>query len=154
MAEMPRLENTMVNNLGTTLRKLRKLKRAVALHRQHLAHVEATQGLHSQFLILARHNLVEALRVLGRHDEAEAALRAQRAKLEGFVAEARERAAAGKGREVQMIAPSTGAPHGSHACTAHLLLKRMQERLQVFLMRRARDGRRDESVHGVPPPWG
>jgi tetratricopeptide (TPR) repeat protein len=109
IAELHRLENTLVNNLGTTLLKMGKLKRAVALHRMHLARVEEVEGLHSQFIYLARHNLVEALRALGKHDDADAILRQQCEKMEAYARDAATRKERGEGRSVSMVAASTEA---------------------------------------------
>jgi tetratricopeptide (TPR) repeat protein len=109
MAELHRLENTLVNNLGTTLRKLRKLKQAVALHRMQLERIEELEGLHSQFIYLARHNLLDALTALGSYDEAESVLREQCKKIEAFADEAVERKKKGQGRSVSMVSASTAA---------------------------------------------
>lgn len=95
-----KLEGTLVNNLGTVLRQLRHYKRGVALHTQQLARVERVHGLHSAFLILARHNLVDILATLHRFGEAEALLVDQGRKLEALVAASREAAAAGRAGKV------------------------------------------------------
>lgn len=90
-----KLEVTLINNLGTVLRNQHKYKRVVALHRQHLAAVEERYGLHSSFLILARHNLVDILNHLHRSDEARDVLTGQLHKLTGHLEHVRQRKADG-----------------------------------------------------------
>jgi tetratricopeptide (TPR) repeat protein len=99
-SKQQKLEATLINNLGTVLRNKHKYKRAVALHRQQLHNVEEQQGLHSAFLILARHNLVDIFNVLKRHDEARELLLSQISKLEVHVEEVRGQKAAGVTAEV------------------------------------------------------
>ena len=108
MAGNEKLEATLVNNLGTVLRNRDELPRAVALHRSQLARVEARQGLHSSFLILARHNLVDILGALGRFDDAQALLDSQVGKLEGHVEEQKAARAAGQAPMVPVVV-ATGA---------------------------------------------
>lgn len=114
-SKQQKLEATLINNLGTVLRNKCKYKRAVALHQQQLRNVEEQQGLHSAFLILARHNLVDILNVLKRHDEARELLLSQIAKLEAHVQEVREQKAAGFAAEV--VVGASGADSGGEGET-------------------------------------
>jgi len=71
------LESTLTNNMGTVLRKQRKYRRALALHRAHMTGVIDKHGLESQFVVLARNNLVEVLELLHLNDDALELLRTQ-----------------------------------------------------------------------------
>ena len=71
------LEATLINNMGTVLRKQHKYKRALSLHRQHMEVVIQKHSLDSQYVVLARNNLVEVLELLQMKDEALELLRNQ-----------------------------------------------------------------------------
>lgn len=89
MAENWDLEATLINNMGTVLRKQRKFHATVSLHEKQLEGVVEKHGLHSPYVVLARHNLVEAYECLQRVGDAEALLTQQLAAMEAGPAEVR-----------------------------------------------------------------
>lgn len=81
------LEATLINNMGTVLRKQRKYHATLSLHRKQMDSVVDKHGLMSPYVVLARHNLVEALEILQRPADAEVLLKEQLADMEAAPAE-------------------------------------------------------------------
>ena len=106
LAGQAKLEVTLVNNLGTVLRTRRKFKRALALHRHELASIEERFGLHSSYVSLSRHNVVDLLGLLQRYDEAHELLESQAQQLEQLVEEAKQAKEEGREEMVFVASPS------------------------------------------------
>eukprot|EP00892_Ulva_mutabilis_P011017 jgi/Ulvmu1/8288/UM041_0100.1 len=82
MAGDAALETTLMHNLATALRKRGKYNMALMLHRSFKADIEAREGITSEYVVLARHSIVDILTTRKRGDECREYLDQEVAKLE------------------------------------------------------------------------
>jgi hypothetical protein len=77
-----KLHATLVNNLGTALRKQSKYGQALSMHKKHLQDVLATEPITSSFVTMARHSVADLLTVYHRPEECKELLDDQITKLQ------------------------------------------------------------------------
>lgn len=86
MAGDAALQTTLMHNLATSLRKRGKYNMALRLHRRFKEDIEAREGITSEYIVLARHSIVDMLTARGRGEECRAYLDDEVAKLQAHLA--------------------------------------------------------------------
>ena len=117
MAGDAALETTLMHNLATSLRKRGKYNMALRLHRSFKEDIEKREGITSEYIVLARHSIVDMLTARGRREECRAYLDDEVAKLDDHLeAVTAERDAAGSGEADSTSAKMAMALQASARC--------------------------------------